>query len=361
MDMPDVPGATSVEDDKNRRLAMGLLRDNLLNCGWAKAAATAFLLFGLATSTASAIDAKLVIGPSACAECHKKEAAIWQHTHHYKTFHSLPHDKDAKPIAEKMGVKRLKSDSLCMNCHFTVQEKDGKLEAISGISCESCHGAAKNWNKVHANFSGKKEGQETKAEIAARWAKSVAAGMIRPSMTYRIAENCFTCHVVPQEKLVNVGGHTAGSQFELVTWSQGEVRHNTWYNKGASNRQDKPARLRMLFLVGRIAELEVSLIGVSKATVKADYAVKMAVRADKARKVVALLAKLLPEAPELNQIAAIGQAAQLKLNNEAQLVAAADKVAQLGLKFSNSYDGSKFAAIDKYIPGPDKYKGTVSQ
>ncbi|MDJ0932204.1 hypothetical protein [Breoghania sp.] len=99
--------------------------------------------------------------------------------------------------------------------------------------------------------------------------------MIRPSMTYTLAKNCFSCHLAPNEKLVNVGGHAAGSAFELVAWSQGEVRHNTWYNKGASNPAASTERQRMLFIIGRIAELETALIGVSKATQKADYAVKM--------------------------------------------------------------------------------------
>ncbi|MGH6738606.1 MAG: cytochrome c family protein, partial [Bradyrhizobium sp.] len=172
--------------------------------------------------------------------------------------------------------------------------------------------------------------------------------------------NCFSCHLVPNEKLVNVGGHTAGSAFELVSWSQGEVRHNNWYNKGASNHEDSPERKRMLFLVGRIVELETALIGVSRATARADYAVKMAKRADDARKVIGILAKLLPNVPEFPAIAEIANGAGLRLNNEAALVAAAGKVSVLGLKFSNGYDGSTFAAIDKYIPGPDKYKGKVS-
>jgi hypothetical protein len=116
----------------------------------------------------------------------------------------------------------------------------------------------------------------------------------------------------------------------------------------------------MLFLVGRIAELETALIGVSKATARADYAVKMAKRADDARKVVSTLAKLIPNAPEFQQAADVANAAGLKLNNEAELVAAAGKISELGMKLSSGYDGSTFGAIDKYIPGADKYKGTVS-
>lgn len=310
---------------------------------------------------ARAEDPALVVGPNECAECHKKETSIWQNTHHFTTFRDLPRSKEAEEIATKMGIRRLKADSTCLNCHFTEKnDADGKPDAIAGIACESCHGSAKDWYKVHSNFSGKKEGQETQAEIAERWKKAEAAGMIRPSRTYALAKNCFSCHLVPNEKLVNVGGHAAGSNFELVAWSQGEVRHNTWYNKGKSNPAASTERQRMLFVVGRIAELETALIGVSKATEKADYALKMAKRADNARKVMASLAKLLPEAPELLEIAKIGLGAGLKLNNEAELVEAAGKISVLGLKFADTYDGSKFAAVDKYLPGPDKYKGTVS-
>ena len=323
--------------------------------------ALAVALFMVAAPAAAANDPALVVGPTKCAECHKKEAAVWQQTHHFLTFETLPHSKDARTIASKMGVKRLKADSLCLGCHFTVQQVNGKDDAIAGISCKSCHSAGKNWIKEHSGFSGKKEGQETKDEIAARWKQSEEAGMIRPKMTYRLAKNCFTCHLVPNEKLVNVGGHTAGSDFELVSWSQGEVRHNLWYNKGATNREDSIDRKRMLFIVGRIVKSEMSLRGVAKATEKADYAFKMAKRADNARKVMAVLAKLLPDAPEIKQIADIGAAAQLKLNNEAELTDAAGKISVLALKFSSDYDGSAFAAIDKYIPGPDKYKGKVVQ
>lgn len=330
---------------------------NLVAPVWLGRIAAIVLLTGLGLSVARAADPDLIQGPNACAECHKKEAAIWQKTHHFTTFRDLPTNKDADSIAEKMGVKRLKAESLCLNCHFTVQAPD---KVIAGISCESCHSGARDWIKVHSGFTGKKEGQETKAEIAARWEKSEAAGMIRPANYYALAKNCLTCHVVPNEKLVNVGGHAAGSSFELVSWSQGEIRHNTWYNKGASNPEASPARKRMLFVVGRVVELEASLIGVSKATAKADYAVKMATRADTARKAVAALANLLPNAPELKAIADIGQGAALKLNNEAELVAAAGKISELGQKFSKSYDGSTFAAVDQYIPGSDKYKGGVS-
>lgn len=301
-----------------------------------------------------------IVGPNECAECHKTETRTWQKTHHFTTFREMQKSKEAKAIASKLGVKRVKADSLCLGCHFTNKTVKGKPKAIAGISCESCHSEGKDYYKVHSGFSAKKEGQESPAEIAARWAKSEAGGMIRPKALYKLAKNCFSCHLVPNEKLVNVGGHAAGSNFELVAWSQGEVRHNTWYNKGKGNPGASTERKRMMFVVGRIVELETAFIGVSKATEKKDYALKMAKRADRARKVIASLAKKLPEAPELGKIAEVAKSAKLKLNNEAELVDVAGKISMLGLEFATTHDGSKFGAIDKFLPGADKYKGKAS-
>lgn len=321
--------------------------------------AMVMLLAGTGLPAVTSAEPAFIVGPNKCAECHKSETPIWQKTHHFSTFRNLPKDKDAQDIASKMGVKRTSAaDSPCLDCHFTVQSPNN---VIAGVSCESCHGAGKDWAQVHAEFSGKKEGQESSSEIAARWEKSEAAGMIRPKMTYALAKNCFSCHVVPNEKLVNVGRHLAGSDFELVSWSQGEVRHNVWYNKGKSNPEASTQHKRMMFLVGRIAELEMALVGVSKATVKEDYGLKMAKRADNARKVIAILVKQLPNAPELAEISEVANGAALKLNNEAELIAAADKISVLGLKLSNGYDGSAFGAIDKYLPRPNEYKGSVSK
>ena len=83
--------------------------------------------------------------------------------------------------------------------------------------------------------------------------------MIRPRSLYQLAKNCYGCHVVPQEDLVNKGGHRAGSDFELVSWSQGEVLHNTWYSKGKDNVAASAERKRMLYLVGLGVELETAL------------------------------------------------------------------------------------------------------
>tara|TARA_E500000305_G_C4024273_1_gene240833 strand:- start:576 stop:1640 length:1065 start_codon:yes stop_codon:yes gene_type:complete len=330
----------------------------------AAAAALLVILAGLSVSSVSAQTSDehfKMIGPAKCAECHKTETEIWKGTHHFSTFTELTRRKESGDIAERMGMRRIKSESLCLNCHFsTVETASGDLEPVAGISCESCHGAASAWQPIHSGFSGKKEGQESPEEIALRWEKSEAAGMIRPKDMYRWAKNCFSCHVVPEEKLVNVGGHKAGSPFELVAWSQGEVRHNTWHNKGASNAAASLNDKRLMFVVGRAVELETALRAVGKATQKANYAVSMAKRAQAARQAIAALEGFLKIA-ELTEMGTVANSAGLKLNNDAALSAVADKVGALTQEIADKYDGSSFGAIDKYLPQESAYKGVPAR
>lgn len=317
------------------------------------------MIFGFAAYDAGASDPVKTVGPNACAECHKQEAEAWKSTHHFKTFREMPRNTKAKEIADRMGVRRIKSESLCLNCHFTVQQKSDKAEPIAGISCESCHSAGQDWIKVHSGFSGKTAQTETKPEKETRWKLADSKGMIRPSTLYQLAKNCYGCHVVPQEDLVNKGGHNAGSAFELVSWSQGEVRHNTWHSKGKDNVLASAARKRMLYLVGLGVELETALRAVGKATVRRAYAFLMAQRADRARKQLAAAAKAAPNVPEIAKMVEFSHSAGLKLNNERALTAAADGVSKQLSDITDKYDGSTMAGLDSLIPGPDKFKGTA--
>jgi Cytochrome c554 and c-prime len=315
------------------------------------------MVFGFAAEGGVAPDPAKIVGPNACAECHKQEAEAWKGTHHFKTFREMPRNTEANEIAERMGVRRIKTESLCLKCHFTVQQKDNKEEPVAGITCESCHGAGKDWIKVHSGFSGKKENTETKAEEEARWKLAESKGMIRTRALYQLAKNCYGCHVVPEEDLVNKGGHRAGSDFELVSWSQGEVLHNTWYSKGKENVPASAARKRMLYLVGLGVELETALRAVGKATARKPYAFEMARRADRARKDLAAAAKASPNVPEIAKMVEFANSAGLKLNNERPLTAAADGVARQLASITEKYDGSTLAGLDSMIPGPDKFKG----
>lgn len=314
-------------------------------------------MLGLMAEGSAAPEPVATVGPNACGECHKQEVEAWKGSHHFRTFREMPRDARAKKIADKLGLRRIKSESLCLACHFTVQQRDGGSEAIAGISCESCHSAGKDWIKVHSSYSGKKAETESKAEAKARWKLAESKGMIRPGSLYRLAKNCLGCHVVPQEKLVNVGGHRSGSTFDLVAWSQGEVRHNTWHSKGKSNVPASASRKRMLYLVGLGVELEISLRATGKATARQVYAFEMARRVDVARRKLAAAARAAPDVPELARMVELGHSAGLKLNNDAALTAAADGIAELTKSIAAKYDGSTMAGLDGLIPGPDRFKG----
>jgi Cytochrome c554 and c-prime len=317
------------------------------------------MFFGFAAHGAGAPDPAKTVGPNACAECHKQEAEAWKGTHHFKTFRDMPRNAEANKIADRMGVRRVKVESLCLKCHFTVQQKDNKPEPVSGISCESCHSAGQDWIKVHSGYSGKKADTESKAEKDARWKLADSKGMIRPHDLYQLAKNCYSCHVVPQEELVNKGGHKAGSAFELLSWSQGEVRHTTWHSKGKENVPANAARKRMLYLVGLGVELETALRAVAKATVRKVYAFEMAKRVNRARTQLAAAAKAAANVPEIAKMVEISHSTGLKLNNERLLTAAADGVAQQLASLTEKYDGATMAGLDSLLPAPDKFKGTA--
>lgn len=302
-----------------------------------------------------------VQGPDVCADCHEYNVDAWRETHHFKTFKELPSRDEAREIADKMGLKRIKQGSDCTGCHFTAKTDDeGKVRTIAGITCESCHGAGEKYTDIHSDFGGKDVTAENEdpAHKTKRWADSVAAGMIRPSDTYAVAQNCYSCHTVPNEKLVNVGGHTAGSKFELVRWSQGEVRHNLHYSNGKENVEASVERRRMLYLVGKMLDLEYAFRGLADATQKADYAVSMAQRAKRATGQLKALNGALNN-DTIAKIVAIGEATKLKLNARDIYLSAAGNVADLAKSFSADTDPASLSAIDERLPTPDKYRGKL--
>ena len=297
------------------------------------------------------MDPAKVVGTQKCGECHKFEVEAWKLTPHFKTFNDMHRSPEAQKIATAMAIKRLKSESLCLTCHYSVQKKGGVEDVIAGVSCESCHSPAQDWLNLHND---KKLSRDQKK------IKSLDAGMLRPEDIYTVASNCFQCHLVPNEKLINVGGHSAATPgFDLVAWSQGMVRHNFLLDDGTEGKVNKPDaqnRLRMLFVVGKILDVEFSLRGVASATQKATYAVTMAQRVGAARTQLAEIQKLAPT-EEIAAITEIASSVSLKLNNEAELTAAANKVGELGRKFATKQTGDKLAAVDSLIPKPDKYRG----
>ncbi len=306
--------------------------------------------------------AKQTKGPNACAECHKEEAKIWKKTQHFKTFRELPRSKAARDIAKRLKIKRIKSESLCLNCHFTSQQASKKkVKVIAGISCESCHGAGKKYIDLHSSYSGKTKETESEAEKKSRWKSAENNKMIRPGNIYRIAKNCFGCHIVPFEKLINVGKHPAGSSFDLVSWSQGEIRHNLWHQPDKGNREASIERRRIMYLVGLTVEIESSIRAVAVSEETNHYSVKMAHRVDQSRKKFLAAYKLIPKSPELEAISVASYEAGLKLDNRKALTQSADKIASQIQIFLTKHDGKQLGAMDALLPKKSSYVGRTEE
>lgn len=297
-----------------------------------------------------------VMGYESCEKCHAAEIRVWKNTPHHQTFMTLHRMPEAKQIADRMGITSFKTDSECIKCHYTVKANAGELDAVSGISCESCHGAAKNWIEVHNDYGGATRETESPEHRVHRLRESIAGGMRNPINVYLVAQSCYRCHTVPNERLVNVGGHQAGSMdFEIVSWSQGSVRHNFVRTDGASNDPSDRNRLRQMFMAGMIADLEFSLRATAEATQKAEFGINSAKRSARAAKRIAAAQKKLNQ-PLLNDILAVYKSVTLKLNNREQLLEAANNVNQLGIRFAATVSGDQLEAIDRFIPADSRWK-----
>jgi hypothetical protein len=297
-------------------------------------------------------DPAQVLGPDTCTKCHASEAQQWQLTPHYATFDTLHRLPAAKEIASRLGLRSVKRNDQCTKCHFTTQTVDGRDRVVAGVSCESCHGAAKDWIEMHADYGGAGVSQATESpeHRLQRIEASIAAGMNNPANPYLVARQCLACHTSPDERLVNVGGHAAGtSEFELVAWSQGMVRHNFVRSGGVTNAPSSPERRRVMYVVGVMADLEASLRATAAATEKALFGVTAAQRAARQKRRLYEISQLLDN-PQVQQAMDAALAVRLKLDNREELLAAAETISQAAYEFAESADGATLGVIDRLLP-----------
>lgn len=314
--------------------------------------------FGIAMAQPLQCDPAKVTGPLRCAKCHENEVRVWQTTPHARTFEELHRTPEAKSIAQKMGLRSVKRGDVCLDCHYTSQEQNGRVSIIAGVSCESCHGAALDWVTVHNDYGGPTvlKQQETEAHKRQRREESMALGMRNPTNIYSVARSCLQCHSVPNEALVNVGGHKAGSlDFELVSWSQGSNRHNFMRTNNTQNAINTPQQLRVMYVAGLMADLEFSTRATALATEKSAYGLAVANRAAN----VAVKLKQIQDQiqnPQLQTALEAFSQAVLKTNNRQQLESVADQIQQAGMEFAASVDGERLAALDQQLPPTSSYK-----
>ncbi len=314
--------------------------------------------------------ARLIVGPEAtedeCANCHTLEHEAWQTTRHYATFKDRHRSDEAKEILTNLGERSMKRISTCRQCHYTSRlDDEDRVRAAWGVSCESCHGAGRNWLEVHNRPGGDPNAdamewgagaQEAPEARAQRLAAAAAKGMAHPERLYDVAANCFGCHTVPDEHLVNVGKHHPGKPFDLVARSQGEVRHRFLHGTAAAkNPLPEAAELRRLYVVGAAVDLEFSLRNLSRASqAGGDYERAMIERVGAAR---AKLAAILDTVELPGLAAALGRV-------PAEVGAAVDPALADGLEeaaraFVEGNDGTALGALDALLP--TEYVGTPYQ
>ncbi|GIS65846.1 MAG: hypothetical protein CM1200mP4_1940 [Rhodospirillaceae bacterium] len=118
---------------------------------------------------------------------------------HFRTCQEV---KKPKRLPKQWGFEELKMRVIVLVVTLPRLTLRGKIKPIAGITRESCHGAGKNWIDVHSDFGGKgiTAENEDPDHRKTRYETSVAAGFIRPADLYKVAENCYQCHTVPNEK-----------------------------------------------------------------------------------------------------------------------------------------------------------------
>lgn len=305
-----------------------------------------------------ALDPTKVIGPDTCTKCHANELNVWRATPHFQTYTELQRRPEAEVIANKMGLRSIKRSELCIQCHYTMQKSGARVKAIAGVSCESCHGAARDWIAIHNDYGGPTATKQSESpeHRRQRLMKSIQAGMRNPANLYLIARGCCACHMVPNQQLVNVGGHQPGSEgFELVAWSQGSLRHNFQRTDGQSNPPSSRERLRAMYVVGKIAALEFSLRATAVATETEKFGFINAQRAYDLRQHLAEIQEKI-ESERLSQILEIAYEIRLKTNNTEALIAAADQISELAFEFAADAEKMNLSAIDGMLPSESDYK-----
>ena len=304
------------------------------------------------------IDPHKVVTAEKCGECHIQEAEVWKRTPHATGFKTLHKKEQAETIAKKMGFRLIKRDSLCFSCHYTPVVQSGKIRVVSGVSCESCHGAGADYLDIHNVYGeGFDHDSEPPGHRRTRIADSRRAGMRRPSDLYPVAANCFSCHTVPLERLVNQGGHTTGSGgFELVEWTQGEIRHNFLKSSldGADpvNVERSMSRKRVIYVVGRALDLEYSVRGLAKARTDGIYAKAMSRRVRSAVSELRAISRFA-DIPEVDDMMRAVKSVKMVPRNESELLAVADRVQKATRAFLAKPAPSSLASIDDLVRGID--------
>ena len=294
------------------------------------------------------------VGAKQCAECHESEVEVWKRTAHYVNARTFTRSPEAQSIAKAIGVRRVKSDERCTSCHFTVTQAEGrKARAADGVSCESCPGAARDWIDVHGDYGAMNTTRAT--ESAAHRKQRIAAsdrnGMNRVHELYDLTSNCYGCHVVADEQLVNDGGHSPGGFLDFVAYTQGDMRHNFVRGAKKQNEISEPNRQHQMYVVSRVLEAEYALRALALATKDGAYASHQANLVRVAVKELQAIAKRAPSR-EIRAVLKATMGVRIAPNQSRAALAAAEQVRTNGRALANPERASELAGAAPLLSRP---------
>ena len=273
-----------------------------------------------------------------CRQCHSRSVKVWQETAHKTTFDELHLRKKARTVLENLGESgSIRRNERCVQCHYTlaISEANGQARAIAGVSCQRCHGGGADWVAVHHDT-------ETIPDRGERLAKATGLGMHPTTDLYTLAAQCFECHTVPQEELVNRGHHATGSDFEFLDGMCGTLRHNfldddTQQRRERDTNHEVDAETQQLFYVlGTTLEMEFALRGLAGATTEGPYLTAMS---ERARKAFANLRELGGMDAILALVPTERGEVRVGLGNGSDYLAAADAIREIARTIEKNAEG----------------------
>lgn len=297
------------------------------------------------------------IGYESCRKCHKLQVEKLATTTHFTSFESTHRSPKAKEYCKQLGIRSIKRDQRCVRCHYTPEKSRRGVTAQSGVSCESCHGPAKHWAKVHNDYGGllTTKAREKPAHRVARIAESVDKGMRHPSNLYLLAKSCYECHLVDDAELVNVTDHPPLTpQFNMVSWSQGSMRHNFLRTDNKSNAVSSPERLRVMFMVDLLAKLEACMKSLAGSEQGSEHSNSMTLQYIAAAKQLHRISEVVDNV-YINKANDLVQTTQ-PTSQPDRLLGMADQLSRIAFEFGKREQEHQLRAIQLLLPDPSEYR-----
>ena len=297
------------------------------------------------------------LGYESCRKCHQQQIDKLVTTPHFKSFETMHRSAEAKQICKQLGIRSVKRTERCVRCHYTPEVTSRGVKAQSGISCESCHGPSQNWVKGHNDYGGLTVKRETETREHKQWRieASIAAGMRHPANLYLLARSCYDCHLVDDAQLVNQTEHTIATPgFNMVAWSQGGMRHNFFRTDGVANEVSSPQRLRVMFIIDLMTNLEYTLNAVAISPADTRHHQAMVQQLDRTTQKVKEVAKLVDNDSVSRVLETISTLAAKSTSGQQKQVA--QVISEIAFEFSKNESQHSLEAIQPMLPKPEQYR-----